>query len=59
MLFNVKKLANGTRQSYSYNGRLVESHTLSVEPRQFSTTLNDPEPRFQGQAILWCWISPK
>jgi len=25
----------------------------------FSMTLNDPKPRFQGQAILWRWISPK
>jgi len=21
-------------------------------------TLNDPKPRFQGQAILWRWIFP-
>jgi len=25
----------------------------------FSMTLNDPKPRFQGEAILWRWISPK
>ena len=25
----------------------------------FSMTLKDPIPRFQGQAILWHWISPK
>ena len=25
----------------------------------FSMTLNEPKPRFQGQAILWRWISPK
>jgi len=25
----------------------------------FSVTLNDPKPSFQGQAILWRWISPK
>ena len=25
----------------------------------FSMTLKDPIPRFQGQAILWRWISPK
>jgi len=24
---------------------------------QFSMTLNDLKPRFQGQAILWRWIS--
>jgi len=24
-----------------------------------SMTLNNPKPRFQGQAILWRWISPK
>jgi len=24
-----------------------------------SMTLNDPKPRFQGQIILWCWISLK
>jgi len=24
----------------------------------FSMTLNDSKPRFQGQAIRWCWISP-
>jgi len=25
----------------------------------FSTTFNDPYPRFQGHAIIWCWISQK
>jgi len=25
----------------------------------FSMILNDPKPRFQGQAILWRWMSPK
>jgi len=25
----------------------------------FSMTLKDLKPRFQGQAILWRWISPK
>jgi len=25
----------------------------------FSIILNDPYPRFQGHAILWCWISQK
>jgi len=24
-----------------------------------SMTLNDPTARFQGQSIVWCWISPK
>jgi len=26
---------------------------------QFSKTLNDPYPQFQGHAILWRWISQK
>jgi len=25
----------------------------------FSTTLKTPWPRFQGHAIMWCWISQK
>jgi len=25
----------------------------------FSMILNDPKPRFQGQAILWRWVPPK
>ena len=25
----------------------------------FSTTLNDPCPRLQGHAIIWCWVSQK
>jgi len=25
----------------------------------FSMTLNNPIHRFQGQTVLWCWISPK
>jgi len=36
--------------SYSYNGGLIENHIM---------VLNYPKPRFQGQPIAWCWISPK
>jgi len=40
--------------------RTNRSHTWSVEPRSFQWPwTTGPKPRFQGQAILWGWISPK
>jgi len=38
ILFNVKKLGNSTRQTYTYNSRPIESHrpTWFIERRHFS-----------------------
>ena len=35
ILFNVKKLENGTRQSYIYNGQPIESRIWSIKRRHF------------------------
>jgi len=36
---------------------VVDGEVYRTAP--FSMILNDPKPRFQGQTILWRWISPK
>jgi len=35
ILFNVKKLENGTRYRYIYNGQQIESRIWSTERRHF------------------------
>jgi len=42
ILFNVKKLENNTKESYSYNGGPIESRIMFHRTAQFSMTLNDP-----------------
>ena len=39
ILFKVKKVENGTRRSYIFNGRPIESRMCSVEQRHFSLLL--------------------
>jgi len=39
---------------------VINSESYMVyQTAPFSTTLNDTYPRFQGHAIVWCWISQK
>jgi len=42
ILFNVEKLENGTRQSYIYNGRPIESRIWSIERRHFQWPWTTP-----------------
>ena len=43
---------------YSYNGEPLEI-IYGLSNRAIFNDLERPRPRFQGQIILWRWISPK
>jgi len=43
---------------YMYWWTNRKSYTI-YRTAPFSMNLNNPYPRFQGHAILWCWISQK
>ena len=55
-----KNLRNDTRYSHSYYGMQIKPRNTHVfEWYHLSMILNDSQPRFQGHAIIWRWISQK
>ena len=54
--FHAKRL-NWSENIPKRLGAIFLKHPYQTAP--FSMSLNDRKPTFQGQAILWRWISPK